>query len=354
MNIDHKIIFDGVFGSTLYGTNTPSSDQDFKAIFLPTAREIILGNGPTHFNRDTNTKNSKNTSEDVDREYYSLKYFIELASKGETIAIDMLHTPVHQNFAEPNATWNYIQKNRHRFYTTDMKAYLGYVKKQAAKYGIKGTRLAALRQVLEVVNELPNERHISPQVALDEAMQKHQNFSELGHISTTRINKIKDFKDKLPLNEFASLEVDEKGNEFYNVLGRKHQLTIRVSELKDKLSRVWDEYGARARQAETNEGIDWKALSHAYRGGIQLLEIYQTGDLKYPLSQASFVKQIKAGEINFKSFQECLEDLISDVDNACVQAAKNGMPAKVDHQFWENFVHNTHLHEVEKSLGYRC
>ena len=131
-------------------------------------------------------------------------------------------------------------------------------------------------------------------------------------------------------------------------------MTIRVSELKDKFSRVWDEYGARARQAETNEGIDWKALSHAYRGGIQLLEIYQTGDLKYPLGQASFVKQIKAGEINFKSFQECLEDLISDVDKACVQAGKNGMPAKVDRQFWENFVHNTHLHEVEKSLGYRC
>jgi predicted nucleotidyltransferase len=80
MNIDHKLIFDGAFGSTLYGTNTPSSDMDYKAIFLPTAREIILGNGPTHFNRDTNSKNSKNTSEDVDREYYSLKYFIELAS----------------------------------------------------------------------------------------------------------------------------------------------------------------------------------------------------------------------------------------------------------------------------------
>ncbi len=354
MNIDHKIIFDGVFGSTLYGTNTPSSDQDFKAIFLPTPREIILGNGPTHFNRDTNTKNSKNTSEDVDREYYSLKYFIELASKGETIAIDMLHTPVHQNFAEPNATWDYIQKNRHRFYTTDMKAYLGYVKKQAAKYGIKGTRLAALRQVMEVVVTLPDQRHISAKEALDEAITKHQNFSELGHVSTVRINKLKDYKDKLPLNEFASLEVDEKGNEFYNVLGRKHQLTIRVSELKEKLARVWDEYGARARQAESNEGIDWKALSHAYRGGIQLLEIYQTGDLKYPLGQANFVKQIKAGEINFKSFQECLEDLIVDVDKACVLADKNGMPSKVDRQFWENFVHNTYICEVEKSLGYRC
>lgn len=30
------------FGSHLYGTNTPNSDLDYKAIYLPTAREIIL------------------------------------------------------------------------------------------------------------------------------------------------------------------------------------------------------------------------------------------------------------------------------------------------------------------------
>lgn len=31
------------FGSHLYGTNTENSDMDFKGIYLPTAREIVLG-----------------------------------------------------------------------------------------------------------------------------------------------------------------------------------------------------------------------------------------------------------------------------------------------------------------------
>lgn len=36
-------LFEMKFGSHLYGTSTPASDVDYKSIYLPTAREIVLG-----------------------------------------------------------------------------------------------------------------------------------------------------------------------------------------------------------------------------------------------------------------------------------------------------------------------
>ena len=38
-----NVIMKTVFGSHLYGLSTPESDMDFKGVFVPTAREIILG-----------------------------------------------------------------------------------------------------------------------------------------------------------------------------------------------------------------------------------------------------------------------------------------------------------------------
>lgn len=323
------------FGSKLYGTNTPESDLDIKGIFLPNAKDIILGNIVNHYSNNTNDSSSKNTSTDVDVEMYSLKYFLNLAYKGETIAIDMIHAPKDQLFflsEDHGYIWEFIQNNRHKFYTTDMKAYLGYVRKQAAKYGVKGSRIASLRQVLDVINKLSDKRSLSPV-----ELNFYNKGSVLSQIKEVDI-KVKEFKHLLPINEFAFIDVDDKGNEFYNVLGRKHQLTIKMTELKLKLNKLWEEYGERARKAEANEGIDWKAMHHALRGGFQLLEIYQTGDLKYPLKDRKLLLDVKNGNIKFNVVSELLEEIVNDVESASNLASKNGMPQTVDKKFWDDFL----------------
>lgn len=150
-----KTVMKSYFGSHLYGTSTPESDVDFKEIFVPPARDILIGNVKEHMSKNTNNTSSKNTKDDIDHELYSLKYFFKLAADGETVALDMLHTPpelvVKSDLPD---VWKFIQDNRSRFYTTNMKSYLGYVRKQASKYGVKGSRLAALRDVLKVVNQM--------------------------------------------------------------------------------------------------------------------------------------------------------------------------------------------------------
>ncbi|AND76035.1 hypothetical protein MX01_90 [Escherichia phage MX01] len=322
----------GYFGSHLYGTSTPESDVDFKEIFVPHPRDILLGTAMNHTNLNTNNTASKNTKDDVDHELYSLKYFFKLAADGETVALDMLHTPPEMVVkSDLPDVWKFIQDNRSRFYTTNMKAYLGYVRKQASKYGVKGSRLAALRGVLAIVNQIP---------------EQWVDYQEDGSTKQRR-TRVEDIKHRLPENEFCEWVFhnhEKTGPQtFYTVLGRKYQTTLSLIELKQSLNKLDAEYGERARKAEANEGIDWKALSHAYRAGYQLLEIYQTGDLVFPLREASIIKLIKAGELPFKEVQELLEDTVDLVEVLAIQASKNGMPAKVDMKFWDKFVEEVYL-----------
>jgi len=137
----NNLIMKCLFGSHLYGLQTPSSDKDYKGIYLPERDDLLLGNYAKHYSQSTGDDKSKNTADDIDVEIFSLPYFIELACKGETVAIDMLHAnntlPELISDIKPLWTiWHDIQLKRKMFYTKDMKSYVGYARKQANKYGV--------------------------------------------------------------------------------------------------------------------------------------------------------------------------------------------------------------------------
>ena len=126
---DLNIIFVCRFGSHLYGNNTPESDCDYKGIYMPTAEQVILGDFPRTINLKTkegNVEGLKNDNSDVDMELISLHYFIQLALKGETMAIDMLHAPEEMTI-HTSAMWKEIQKNRSKFYTKKLDAFVGQI-----------------------------------------------------------------------------------------------------------------------------------------------------------------------------------------------------------------------------------
>lgn len=314
-----RLLSKTVHGSQLYGTNTPESDTDYKGIFVPDLSELFLQRAPRTLHFDTGSKYSKNTSADVDFELFSLGQFVNMAIAGETIIIDMIHTPDHLTL-ESSDVWKYIVEHRSEFYTTHMKSYLGYVRKQASRYGVKGNRLRDLSYVMNVIEKMKNQMRSLPVGPMT-----------VGHIVNA-----------LPQTEFTGTITEEqtKGGTqtFYQVLGRKYQMTLDFYEFERLVGGIFKDYGDRARQAEKNEGIDWKALSHALRGARQLEEIYETGDLQLPLKQAARVKSVKLGEIPFKEVQQELEDVCNNVESLSIVASKNGMRKEVDRKRWERFV----------------
>lgn len=302
-----------LFGSHLYGTNTESSDLDYKGVYLPDFKELALGEIQKVINFSTNTSSQKNSSDDVDEEYFSLQYFIKLACQGQTNTIDMIHAPV-QNVIESSYIWNEIHNNRAKFYHKDMKAFLGYCKTQAAKYSVKGSRLATVSEYISFFKE------------------------------KEKTSKLKEYWGEIKELEHARKIVQENNrNEEKRALeicGRVFQADSRSGWVTDVLKKFYASYGERAKLAELNQGIDWKAVSHAFRAGFQLKEIFETGDLKFPLEDKDFILKIKQGQLHYKNdgIGEKLNNLICEVEEL---SSKSSFPEKADEAFWRKFVIET-------------
>jgi len=311
-----------VFGSHLYGLNTPASDFDFKSIFLPTVEQLVLNDYKKEYAISTGDEHSKNGSDDLDISKCSLQHFIDNCISGQTWALDMLHAnDEHLIISSP--VWRRIQANRSKFYTKDLNSFVGYVKTQASKYGIKGSRLSAMRQTIDT-------------------LLYHLNVTkELHGFKASETLIIANIWDHLPESEYlVKLCNDPVDNHpsfnYYEVCGKKYQSTNLVTYVLERIQKSYDSYGHRAKLAEQNEGIDWKAISHAFRAGYQAKEIYETGTITYPLSMREKLVDIKLGRLDYKKQVEPeLEALVEEVDSL---AAKSNLPDKVDVYFWKNFV----------------
>lgn len=306
-------------GSHLYGLNTPNSDVDYKGIFLPSMKDIVQYDVSHEFRHSTGSKHEKNTKDDVDEVMFSLQKFIKMACDGETIAIDMLHAN-EENIMESSYIWDEIVKNRHRFYTKNMKAFLGYCKKQASKYGIRGSRLHAMEQVLLYLKKKDQSSRLTD-------VRVVMGLEGLGLSYPEYI--------KVFLNGF------EKGGKHIDkavlqVCESKYDMNCTVGYVINELQKKYDSYGHRAQQAKNNEGVDWKALSHALRAGYQLKEIYETGDLKFPLAERELLLSVKQGELDYTTMvAPMLESLIDDVE---LLAQESDYPDSVDRQWWKDFI----------------
>jgi hypothetical protein len=301
-----NIVVETLFGSHLYGLDTPNSDKDYKGIVLPTAREILLGKSNYHIDRSSNTSASKNTKDDIDRSYYSLSYFIDLACKGETVAVDMLHGSTDK-LTHDSAIWQFLVANRSRFYTKSMKSYIGYVRKQAAKYGIKGSRVGELEKLIA--------------------------FLEIHPMDTVVGNII------FPESEFGKW-VDYKENYYYEFAGSKFQDNLKISYMLDTLKKIYANYGERSKQAKENLGVDWKAVSHCLRAGYQARDIFTKGYFKYPLDETEFLLKVKAGQLDFLT--EVEPEIERITKEALALSDASNLPVAVDREFWNNFIASVH------------
>jgi predicted nucleotidyltransferase len=302
-----------IFGSHLYGTNTDKSDMDYKGVFMPSWNDILLGKIPKSLSYNTKIGSAKNTPNDTDTELYSLHYFIKLACDGETVALDMLHTP-DQFVLEKSPIWTEILLRRDKFYTKNLKAFVGYARRQASKYGIKGSRLNDAKRVLEKV-PIGTHHHINGEAKL--VSEIWDSLPEGEHIF------------KLPADEFHN------NLRMYEVCGRKVQETARVAYLYDVVKRFYDNYGERARQAANNENIDWKAVSHALRAAYQVKQILTEGTITFPLQEAEFLRKVKEGMLHYKDLSPLLDSLIDEIE----QLSKSSpLPEKVNRKYWDDFI----------------
>lgn len=301
-----KTIVKMVYGSHLYGTDTELSDKDYKGIYLPELSDCILGKVKHSISETTGDNHSKNSKDDVDNEMYSVQQFIKMACAGETIAIDMLHVP-EQFIIEKTPVWDFIHDRRNMFYTKNMKAFVGFARSQAKRYSVKGERLQTAVNALRYLETCPE------------------------------MNKLGEHFVSLVAAGGTLTERDNFGNFFVDINGRKLSETVTVKYAKDKINLIIKEYGKRAEKAKEAGGVDWKAISHAVRAALEVKEIYETGDLIFPLKDRKLLLEIKEGKIALEKVMTFLDTIINKVDEYSVTQP---FPEKVNEKYWEDFIVN--------------
>lgn len=321
------------FGSHLYGTNTENSDTDYKGIYLPDMRNVILQSVKKSISVNTKTGNGKNTKDDVDSEMYSLQYFMKMLMDGQTVALDMLFAN-DENIVETSDIWREICNNREMFIHKNTKAFVGYCRTQAAKYGIKGSRISAIKTATEFISNIMKETKLVKYIRDDGYCWTRQSVREPVY------NKLKDCFEELPVCEHITKYMDNTANQMiYEVCGRKFQESCELSHVLKCLNEIFNNYGERARKAENNEGIDWKAVSHAFRVCYEIKELLKYHRITFPLKEAGFIKDIKQGKMHYKKdmIGEKLEALMQEVED---ESKKSTLPEMVEQKVYDDFVVN--------------
>lgn len=328
--MQNRVLFKSIYGSHLYGTNTPSSDRDVKQIHMNPTDVLLTGKYSGCFNQSTNAK-GKNTSEDVDFESKELRHFIKEALSGQTYAIDLLFTPDNL-VLERSPEWDDIITNRDRLVSNNIKPFIGYVQSQAAKYSAKGEKIKELDAFISAIETF--------------ATKSSTTLAEI--VSQIDISEFKYFDIKVKMPDTALYEGDPST--------RPHHITAQVTEdnkhheqylfgpncefpMNRRFVEVYPvllekrkSYGKRAEEAALNDGLDLKAYYHALRIIWQLEDYMTTGRLEFPSPRVQHLRDIRAGKYNKGE----IEDWIS-TEIERVTSLPNNLPPP-DYEFWNDWL----------------
>jgi predicted nucleotidyltransferase len=332
-------LFELKFGSHLYGTDTVNSDLDLKAIYIPEPKEILLGkHKKTISTCRSKAEFERNTKDDIDIEIFSLDRYVKLLTEGQTVALDVLFAPMNMYTSiDKDLYWIFsnLYNHRDKLISKDLTAFVGYAKQQAAKYGLKGFRVAALRESLDFIS-------------------KFQNTHDRLDLYKSEVYKFvyeKPCLNPTLKNPHITIEMkkDKVGNEieYLKVCDKYYEFNCRVKDIKDRLEKRFDQYGQRALKAEKNEGIDWKALSHAVRVNSQGIELLETGKITFPRPDKDLLLDIKTGKMEYNQVADIITEGLENLTEA--QKLSN-LRSKPDLEWADDFVADIYAHAVIGTL----
>ena len=259
-------------GSRLYGCATKDSDYDYKGIYFETLEQLL--------NKSSET--IRTTEDNTEFELYSLNYYMKLLSNGQVIPIDMLFAP-KQFIIDNSNTWELIQANRNEFISCNIIPFVDYAKGQAIKYGLKGSKINTINEVIRLVKlSLPFE-----------------------YICATLIDMEGiEFKDEITNSNKIIKHII--------ICGKSFGETTDYSLWLEPLEKLRASFGKRAELA-MDTGLDLKAQYHTIRICEEAIELLTTGNITFPRPEADTLMKIRNGEYNKIALEELIEDCFNRV-----------------------------------------
>jgi len=368
-----NLLFSTLYGSRLYGTQTPTSDLDLKHIVLPDLETLLLGrkveNKCKHTNNEANVRNSV---DDVDEEFIPLQIFARHFVEGQTYAIELafaidgahanqtifdnrgkvglystghgkntktsLKTAIYcRNFEdydyETPLIVEFVHELRTKFLTSNIKAMMGYVVNQASLYSFKGERLNATRELQDILHQITTTETLKFQ-----AGEEHDDVDELriSEIEATYKDMFVKLAAKYP-KYFRKDLYDVGGGVMrpcFVILEKTLPFTNTILQTRKVLHALVSKYGSRADQA-SESNVDWKATMHAMRIVDEGLELLENHTLTFPFKQdyVDHLLSMKRGELPLDPIKDELSaklDRLKDLEKTTT------LPA-ADEEFMKTF-----------------
>lgn len=347
----HRLIFETIVGSTVYGTSTPQSDIDKKGVYIQTFDELVTWSYEPQVNV---TK---------DEAYFEVRRFLELLEVANPTALEMLFTPDQfVTFIAPE--FELIRQRRNMFLTKMCaKSFGNYGYSQIAKatgtdkkmnweasrvtqktpldfifYSDRGKSFS-FKTFLEEHN-LEQEKcglvrldHMKDQYAL---YYDYDNFGYRGIIGKGS-NEIR--LSSVPKGEECIMTI------YYNVEAySKH-----CKEYKEY--KEWLEKRNMARFVDNkshNQMVDGKNLLHCRRLVDIAIEIAKEKTINVHRPNAEYLLSIKRGEVNLKEILAQVEKDIMDLDELY---RESNLPDKCDKEFVHNLLLEIRHYESKKKVN---
>lgn len=284
-------LFKTVYGSKLYGTNTPTSDTDEKVVYLPDFDDVLLGKKlqtfKKRFDAYGNPVSDSVTMPDngVETEYVPFQTFTRDYLNGQTYALEVVMARALRADAP-----RWMIELFEQFTTCNVASMAGFAMKQTFDYVHRGRRLEKARRVLEVLE------------FWSETLDDLENMDP-GSYMKKRLDTVLPEGEKLlhTVAREAGLELGTSVNnnrtmETLKLNGREYLETTDLKQLELAVAKLVSQYGDRSNRAAEAE-VDTKSLSHAVRVYEQALELLTAGRISFPRPNVAYLLAVKQGAL---------------------------------------------------------
>jgi hypothetical protein len=314
-------LFTVIFGSQLYGTNTPESDTDLKTIYLPDLSDMLVGNKLETIKVRDSKPTERTKAGEIEEECIPIQTFAQHFLKSQTYAIeicfayqDKARNVVYVNRDYEPAIDDFINALIVKFLNKNINSMVGYAQSQSMKYSLKTERLEEIEKLILVVKHYINLNSKGENTGLAKIANKIYDTDKSKPIFITEMTS-----SRTGITEPA-LSI---GNKLYSLRTKLPHFIKALNILKEK-------YGERTK--EGSEGTDWKSVSHAIRIVKQANELLTTNKISFPVTDAELLLSVKQGKLlrddAYKLFDDefvklessqknfKLQDLTTDLENS--------------------------------------
>lgn len=292
-------------GSYLYGTNTASSDIDFKTVYLPNLKDMLVGKKLEIYKERISGKNERTKADEVEEEFIPLQIFAQHFLKSQTYALELAFAYKDNNihYFDPDYKElidKLINDLISKFLTKNISEMVGYAKSQSLKYSLKGDRLGEIEKLISITEFwIKSNKEQCTNIGLAAIAKDYYSGND-----TTKSVYITEMTSSRTNITEPALSI---GNKLYALRTKLPHFLKAMKILKEK-------YGQRA--DDSKEGIDWKSVSHAIRIVMQSNELVTTGKMTFPVPDANLLLEIKNGKFSkeeaFGLFDKYYDELMKN------------------------------------------